>query len=138
MDNKSCKTCLYLCRYSDSDEHFCCIDIEPRDADDWCADWEETPETCARCGGTGVIEDSLTNEFGHEMYVNRDCPDCDGITPAIPPEAVCEWAPDTEGDGCYKTQCDNLHWFGEGDIIENDYAYCPYCGRKVKENKNEA
>lgn len=51
-------------------------------ANNWCGEhpnfsgWKQ--KTCNTCDGTGVIEDSLTNEFGHEYPVYRDCPNCDG------------------------------------------------------------
>ena len=35
--------------------------------------------------------------------------------------------------GIYKTSCNNLHYFAEGNIDENNYKYCPYCGKLIEE-----
>lgn len=35
----------------------------------------------------------------------------------------------------YETSCKNVLCFITGDIKENKYKYCPYCGKKIKEVK---
>jgi hypothetical protein len=33
----------------------------------------------------------------------------------------------------YFTECGQIQSFCGGDIEENDYVYCPYCGRRILE-----
>jgi len=50
----------------------------------------------------------------------------------------CEWVYDTNGDGdCYyNTSCDNAFIFTDGEK-EAEFIYCPYCGKEIKEVKDE-
>jgi predicted nucleic acid-binding Zn-ribbon protein len=42
----------------------------------------------------------------------------------------CEWMLD---DGIYDTNCKDAFYFSEGNLISNDFKYCPYCGREIEE-----
>lgn len=33
----------------------------------------------------------------------------------------------------YYTSCDNSFFFSEGNIKENHFKFCPFCGKKIKE-----
>lgn len=47
---------------------------------------------------------------------------------------ACEWTQADGGDeDYYLTSCGKAHWFGDGDITENSYKYCPYCGGVIVE-----
>lgn len=43
------------------------------------------------------------------------------------------WDKITYGSGTYDTACGNAQYFNDGDINENSYRFCPYCGKKIKE-----
>ena len=44
---------------------------------------------------------------------------------------VCEWKyNDTEY--YWESSCDHLHIFMSDGPKENDYDFCPYCGKKIK------
>ena len=44
---------------------------------------------------------------------------------------VCEWKyNDTEY--YWESSCDHLHIFMSDGPKENNYEYCPYCGKKIK------
>ena len=45
---------------------------------------------------------------------------------------VCEWMLCDEEANVYDTSCRNPHILIEGTPIENNYKYCPYCGKKIK------
>ena len=47
----------------------------------------------------------------------------------------CKWEAwqDSEGSGCYDTECEQVQYFSEGNIKENNYKYCPYCGDIIEE-----
>jgi hypothetical protein len=47
--------------------------------------------------------------------------------------SVCVWAQDYDEDSVYDTSCDNRHEFITGGVTENNYVFCPYCGKKIKE-----
>ena len=36
-------------------------------------------------------------------------------------------------DGVYKTGCDNMFTIMEGNPKANNFKYCPYCGKALKE-----
>ena len=47
---------------------------------------------------------------------------------------VCEWKyNDTEY--YWESSCDHLHIFMADGPKENEYIFCPYCGKKIKEVK---
>ena len=45
---------------------------------------------------------------------------------------VCEWWLCDEEANVYDTSCRNTHILIEGTPKENNYEYCPYCGKKIK------
>lgn len=45
----------------------------------------------------------------------------------------CEW--NGCDDGYYSTSCNKSFIFTESDCEGNDFKYCPYCGREIKEMK---
>ena len=45
---------------------------------------------------------------------------------------VCEWRICDEETNVYDTSCRNPHILIEGTPKENNYEYCPYCGKKIK------
>ena len=45
---------------------------------------------------------------------------------------VCEWRLCDEEANVYDTSCINPHILIEGTPKENNYEYCPYCGKKIK------
>jgi len=48
----------------------------------------------------------------------------------------CYWKYD-EWHDFYDTSCDKAHCFIEGNITENHYIYCPFCGHIIKEVTTE-
>ena len=47
---------------------------------------------------------------------------------------VCEWKYDWSYD-FYDTECGQGQYFETGDVKENHYEFCPYCGLRIKEEK---
>ena len=47
-------------------------------------------------------------------------------------DGVCEWRLCDEEANVYDTSCRNPHILIEGTPKENNYEYCPYCGKKIK------
>lgn len=50
-------------------------------------------------------------------------------------EPTCVWK-HQEWEDAWLTSCEGVHWFADGTPEENDYKFCPYCGKKL-EVKNE-
>lgn len=50
---------------------------------------------------------------------------------------VCVWVHQhniiEDGAGVHETSCGEMHSFIEGSIQENNYLFCPFCGKKIKE-----
>lgn len=44
----------------------------------------------------------------------------------------CEWRLCDEDSNVYDTSCRNPHILLEGTPADNDYEFCPYCGKKIK------
>ena len=44
----------------------------------------------------------------------------------------CIWKYD-DIDNLWDTSCGEKQYFIEGDVAENKYKFCPYCGKKIKE-----
>lgn len=49
------------------------------------------------------------------------------------PKIKCSW--DCHGnnfdEAVYQTGCNSAHEFMEGDITDNDYKFCPFCGGEI-------
>lgn len=43
----------------------------------------------------------------------------------------CEWTQECSIEDIYNTKCKNSHIFFDGGPIDNEYKYCPYCGRQI-------
>ena len=43
---------------------------------------------------------------------------------------VCIWTYNEEGD-LWDTRCNEMFHFNDGTPIENDFRFCPYCGKKL-------
>lgn len=48
-------------------------------------------------------------------------------------ELVCQWVQDDLDEGAWKTECGNYHLFTVGTPQDNDYKFCPYCGKELCE-----
>ena len=46
---------------------------------------------------------------------------------------VCEWLYKGEHLDYFDTGCGVIHMFLEGYIAENNYKFCPYCGKTIKD-----
>ena len=47
-------------------------------------------------------------------------------------EEFCEWVRDNSEYDVYDTKCEKTHMFIDGSPSENEYEFCPYCGKKIK------
>lgn len=54
------------------------------------------------------------------------------VKQGVVPDDVCEWRLCDEEANIYDTSCRNPHILIEGTPKENNYVYCPYCGKKIK------
>jgi hypothetical protein len=48
---------------------------------------------------------------------------------------VCLWGEDSDGN--WETGCHEMFIFTDGGVRDNDFRYCPYCGKKIKTYKQE-
>ena len=47
---------------------------------------------------------------------------------------TCTWKYECPYEiGYYDTECGTAYYFEEGTIEENDYRFCPYCGKRIVE-----
>ena len=44
---------------------------------------------------------------------------------------VCEWKYD-DSEYYFESSCDHLHIFMSDGPKENEYRFCPYCGKKIR------
>lgn len=53
------------------------------------------------------------------------------------PEGKCVWSEFPEIDDCgnWDTGCGNAFILSEGTPSENEFKFCPYCGREIEESK---
>lgn len=47
-------------------------------------------------------------------------------------EEFCEWRLCDEDANVYDTTCRNPHILLDGNPIDNNYSFCPHCGKKIK------
>ncbi|HAX18413.1 MAG TPA: hypothetical protein DCY00_07460 [Actinobacteria bacterium] len=60
-------------------------------------------------------------------------PDAESVI--IKEKDYCEWVPDSPCASYYSTNCGNTVNFRykRGSVAENEFVYCYFCGRKIKE-----
>ena len=46
---------------------------------------------------------------------------------------TCTWTQNDEDSYWAAACCDHLFVFNDGGPVENDFRYCPYCGRELRE-----
>ena len=54
---------------------------------------------------------------------------------AIEINQLCRWTEDP--DGFWETDCGNAHAFNDGGPDENQFRFCPYCGKTLVHNPLE-
>jgi hypothetical protein len=51
---------------------------------------------------------------------------------------LCKWEIDPHDEQCiHHTSCGEAHCFVDGDVQDNQYKFCPFCGNEIKEIKKE-
>ena len=50
---------------------------------------------------------------------------------------TCEWVEDQDDPGVFDVECAERFILNEGTLKENNFRYCPYCGRYIKEVNHE-
>ena len=63
-----------------------------------------------------------------------------GAAPIFVPQpfepCVCYWKPQCNGEeDYYETSCGNYSFFELGDIEDNKFKFCPYCGKPIKDSR---
>lgn len=54
-------------------------------------------------------------------------------------DTFCQWVlGNFDGDVHYETACGHVHMFLDGDPADNNYKYCPFCGKQVTETQPTA
>ena len=92
----------------------------------------ELQEDCNRYHEWGMHEGYEEAKEKYKCkYWNTEHKECShGNTIVI--DEVCEWMLCDEEANVYDTSCRNPHILIEGTPKENNYEYCPYCGKKIK------
>jgi len=49
------------------------------------------------------------------------------------PENKCTWTMKNNNDCLFETSCNESFFFFEGFIKDNNFKYCPYCGKEIYE-----
>ena len=48
-------------------------------------------------------------------------------------EDCCQWEHTySEDEGIFDTDCGHCFIFESGEVSENSFRYCPYCGKRIK------
>ena len=81
-----------------------------------------------------LAEDRWTNGTSKHAYQEHKCwvKAIEIVKQGGVSDDVCEWRLCDEEANVYDTSCRNPHILIEGTPKENNYEYCPYCGKKIK------
>jgi hypothetical protein len=47
-------------------------------------------------------------------------------------QQFCMWELTDEYYNLWSSDCDQETWLNNGTPLENDFKYCPYCGKNIK------
>ncbi len=87
-------------------------------------EWVEKNHVFLRYEVLGI--DKIALGYGEEEFVSL-CDLFDYIESLV---GVCEWTWDS--DGFYNTKCGQGFFFDTGNVKENSFCYCPYCGKEIE------
>lgn len=78
----------------------------------------------------------------YEPWPLNKCPTCAHInchasTCPDDPAKFCDWTQLDENSGHYESTCGMSFVFDDGGPVNNEFAFCPKCGKKLKENQWE-
>ena len=81
-----------------------------------------------------LAEDRWVNGTSKHAYQEHKCwvKAIEIVKQGCVSDDVCEWRLCDEEANVYDTSCRNPHILIEGTPKENNYEYCPYCGKKIK------
>lgn len=65
------------------------------------------------------------SEMGMYELAHNSCYYKDGVS-----DNVCEWKYNNS-EYYWESSCDHLHIFMSDGPKENEYRFCPYCGKKI-------
>lgn len=77
------------------------------------------------------LDDCIENGKYHEQIVEW-LEELKAIKNGGISDDVCKWRLCDEESNVYDTTCRNPHILIEGTPRENNYSYCPYCGKKIE------
>ena len=78
----------------------------------------------AICNASLAADEDMPGFFIKEEHLS------DGLSIHCP--EVCRWRFDKEIN-TYFTNCGGMYIFYSGDLQENDFSFCPYCGKEIVE-----
>lgn len=87
-------------------EEYCKPKLTPEQRE---ACWAHSSKDCSKCGQCYVPDKNVGEN-----------------------DEFCEWIRDNDEFDVYDTKCRNRHVFFEGSPEDNEYVYCPYCGKEIK------
>ena len=79
------------------------------------------------------VEERLRNT---DMYGGEIDEMFNDITSELEAQKTCEWSMDDPEWGTYKTECGQFFNVMGGDLKDNSFKYCTYCGGGIDEPKD--
>lgn len=96
---------------------------------------DDYPEACPECGNPLLMDVNPDDRPGIAVIF---CPECQWETDRAEVRIktidapVCSWSGDFETDQ-WETACRRTFSLINGNPAENEYSYCPGCGRKIED-----
>ena len=82
-------------------------------------------KSCSECEYTS---DCLEGEQSEKVAIDKAI---EIVKQGSVDDDVCEWKYN-DSEYYFESSCDNLHIFMSDGPKENEYRFCPYCGKKIK------
>jgi hypothetical protein len=95
--------------------------VQPKGRIMFCCDMCELKAKCLSSSNDEMLDACMAIAGGYGYWI-KSAPEQNG--------QACEWKDDGE---CYLTGCGPAHYFAAGNVNENRYKFCPYCGKPIKE-----
>ena len=118
----------------------CMPDPDPEPTDEAIDEYNKRVKTGAKDAQVQSLSEELRSEFFKQTSHKFD----EGtasmfsyikwLEEKIPHTTECIWKYDEDHDK-WDTECGNAHCFIDGNITENNYTHCPYCGKYIKEGE---
>jgi hypothetical protein len=97
---------------------------------------DEDRNTCMECPFCDADDNCELQDLGNTETWSEQLVSCP--LESVKEIKTCKWHESSEWEeDIWFTECGNAQVFTSGGVKQNNYKYCPYCGKEIEESEGE-